>query len=95
MADFRAAPDGDAMPGVPGSVFAAGATATRIEGVLAVGAGVNGQQYTAHDVRLLVSITNLVAGSLERQQLEAAAGRVEAFREAERVKEHPHLLRLA
>ncbi len=75
---------------MPGSVcqdlYLPLATASCIAGVLAVGARANGQQYSEHEVRLLVSITNLVAGSLERQRLEAAAGRAEAFREAERLK---------
>jgi two-component system sensor histidine kinase KdpD len=59
---------------------------SRLEAVLHIGARRDRHRYSPHDARLLVSIANLVAGFLERQRLEAAASKVEAIREAERLK---------
>lgn len=61
-------------------------SASHIEAVLYIGERADGQAYSAHDARLLVSIANLLAGFLERQRLETAAARVEALRESERLK---------
>ncbi|HEY3416568.1 MAG TPA: DUF4118 domain-containing protein [Armatimonadota bacterium] len=61
-------------------------TTTRVEGALYVGARPDERPYSAHEARLLVSIANLVAGFLERQRLEAEAGRAQALHEGERLK---------
>lgn len=59
---------------------------SRVEAVLYVGKRRDQQAYSPHDARLLVSTANLIAGFLERQRLEASASKVEAIREAERLK---------
>lgn len=59
---------------------------SRLEAVLYVSERRDRQPYSPHDARLFVSIANLVAGFLERQRLEAAAAKVEAIQEAERLK---------
>ncbi|MHB9025842.1 MAG: DUF4118 domain-containing protein [Armatimonadota bacterium] len=61
-------------------------TTARVEGVLYIGARPDERPYSAHEARLLVSIANLVAGFLERQRLEAEAGRAQALHEGERLK---------
>jgi two-component system sensor histidine kinase KdpD len=59
---------------------------SQTEGVLYIGERKDRQPYSPHDARVLVSTTHLVAGFLERQRLEMAASKVEAIREAERLK---------
>jgi len=77
----------EALPGNhDGGLYLPLQSTSRIEGVLYVGARHDHHPYTPHDARLLVSIANLVAGFLERQRLEMTASRVEALREAERLK---------
>ncbi|MEI7832546.1 MAG: DUF4118 domain-containing protein [bacterium] len=77
----------DVMPGQPADdIYLPVQSTSRLEAVLFVGQRRDRQPYSPHDARLLVSIANLVAGFLERQRLEAAASRVEAIREADRLK---------
>ena len=57
-----------------------------LEAVLYIGERRDQRAYTPHDARVLVSTANLVAGFLERQRLEMVASKVEALREAERLK---------
>lgn len=61
-------------------------SASRIEGVLYVGAKTDGTAYTAHDARLLVSIVNQAAAFLERRRLQSVANQAEALREADRLR---------
>ena len=61
-------------------------TTARTEGVLHIGERADHQPYSPHGARLLVSITNLAAGFLERRRLESSAASAEALREADRLK---------
>ncbi len=77
----------DLLPGTPGGdLYLPVQSTSGVEAVLYVGARRDGAPYSPHDARLLVSIAHLVAGFLERQRFEMAAARVEALREAERLK---------
>lgn len=59
---------------------------SRLDAVLYIGERQDRHPYSPLEARLLVSIANLVAGFLERQHLETAAAKVDAIREAERLK---------
>ncbi len=61
-------------------------TASRQEGVLHVGARVNGRAYSLRDTQLLVAVANQSAAFLERKQLEALAVQAEALREGDKLK---------
>jgi two-component system sensor histidine kinase KdpD len=61
-------------------------TASRVEGVLYVGAKMNGADYNLHDARLLVSIVNQAAAFRERRRLQHVAGQAEVLHEADRLK---------
>ncbi|HEY3376978.1 MAG TPA: DUF4118 domain-containing protein [Armatimonadota bacterium] len=75
------------IPGQHGAdIYLPVQSTARIEAVLYIGERQDRHTYSPHDARLLVSIANLVAGFLERQRLEAAAAKVDALREAERLK---------
>lgn len=77
----------EVMPGYDDAdIYLPVQSTSRIEAALYIGTRQDRQAYSPHNARLLVSIANLVAGFLERQRLEAAASRVEAIREAERLK---------
>ncbi len=61
-------------------------SASRIEGVLYVGAKSDGTEYTAHDARLLVSIANQAAAFIDRRRLQRIASQAEALQEADRLR---------
>jgi two-component system sensor histidine kinase KdpD len=61
-------------------------TASRTQGVLQMGARSDGGPYRPTDIRLLMSLANLMALFLERQHLQAAATQANALREADRLK---------
>jgi two-component system sensor histidine kinase KdpD len=61
-------------------------SASRMEGVLYVGAKTDGADYDLHDARLLVSIVNQAAAFRERRRLQHAADRAAALQEADRLK---------
>ena len=61
-------------------------TASRMEGVLYVGAKKDGGLYTKHDARLTVSIANQAAAFLERQRLQDMANEAEALHEVDRLR---------
>jgi K+-sensing histidine kinase KdpD len=61
-------------------------SASRMEGVLYVGAKTDRTRHTVHDARLLVSIANQAAAFLERGRLQGIANQAEALREADRLK---------
>ena len=60
--------------------------ASRMEGVLYVGARQDGSEYSVHDARVLVSIANQAAAFLERRRLQAVATQADALREADVLK---------
>jgi len=70
----------------PAEVFVPLHTADRIQGVLHVAAASGARPFSEPDMRLIVSLANLVAGFLQRQQLQQALGRTEALREADQLK---------
>ena len=61
-------------------------TVGQAQGVLVLGPAPDGRSYTATDLRMAVSVANLVAAFLERQRLMEAAARAEAEREADKLK---------
>jgi two-component system sensor histidine kinase KdpD len=60
--------------------------AARLHGVLRVETGASRGPFNEAEVRLLGSLSNLVASYLEQQELEAAASQADALREADRLK---------
>jgi two-component system, OmpR family, sensor histidine kinase KdpD len=79
--------DSDALNTLAGAtrLFLPVQTAGRLHGVLHVETG-RRAPLSESEVRLLGSLTNLVAAFLEQQELEAAASRADALREADRLK---------
>ncbi|MBI5232392.1 MAG: DUF4118 domain-containing protein [Coriobacteriales bacterium] len=76
---------GEAVPGlVARGIYLPLQTSDSIEGVLHVVLGSAALQGSTS--RLLVAVTNLAAGALERQRLEESASRIEALKEADRLK---------
>jgi len=60
-------------------------TTTHREGVLQIGACASGE-FSAYEAQQLITSANLVAVFLERQRLQAAAGKAESLQEADRLK---------
>jgi len=85
---------GAALEASPATVTAAGdgglyvpvRSPSGVSGVLTVQARTNGRRYSAGDARLVTSLSNLVGAFLEREQLQAAATKAAAEREADRLK---------
>ena len=61
-------------------------TASRVEGVLYVGAKMNDTHYTVDEARLLVSIVNQAAAFRERRRLQHVANQAAALHEADRLR---------
>jgi two-component system, OmpR family, sensor histidine kinase KdpD len=76
----------DAAPAVrEGDVFVPLRAADEVRGVLHVAAAA-GARFGARDFRVVVSLANLIAVFLQRQELQQALGRAEALREADQLK---------
>lgn len=61
-------------------------TVGQAQGVLVLGPAPDGRSYTATDLRMAVSVANLVAAFLDRQRLTEQAARADAEREADLLK---------
>ena len=85
-------PPAHSLPAAPAttldddSIYLPLQTVGQAQGVLVLGPAPDGRSYTATDLRMAVSVANLVAAFLDRQRLTEQAARADAEREADLLK---------
>jgi two-component system sensor histidine kinase KdpD len=79
-----AAPEAEAA--TDGGLYVPVHSPSGVSGVLAVRSREDGRPYTAGDVRLVTSLSNLVGAFVERERLQTEANTAAAAREADRLK---------
>ena len=79
-------PPADTEAADDGGLYVPVRSPSGVSGVLAVQARVDGRPYSAGDIRLVTSLSNLVGAFVERERLQVEANAAAAAREADRLK---------